>query len=60
MTHREFIEKNFKVLAKTENALLFEAYDERCCEINGKAFYCSSVEEFYEMIEQFGEDNFDE
>ena len=60
MTHREFIEKNFEVLAKTENAILFDAYDERVCEINNIAFACKTIEEFYEMVEQFGNDNFEE
>ena len=51
MTHIAFIKANFKVLAETENAILFDAYGEICCEINGKQFDCSSVEEFYELVE---------
>ena len=60
MTHIEFIKANFKVLAETETAILFEAYGEKCCEINGTPFYCESVEEFYELVEQFGDETFEE
>jgi hypothetical protein len=60
MTHTEFIKANFKVLAETANAIFFDAYGERCCEINGQSFACESVEEFYEMVELFGDDTFEE
>lgn len=60
MEHRAYIKANFKVLAETENAIFFEAYGEKCCEINGADFYCNTVEEFYEMIELFGDDTFEE
>lgn len=60
MTHRAFIKSNFKVLAETPNAIFFEAYGEKCCEINGASFSCNSVEEFYEMVETFGDDSFAE
>lgn len=60
MTHTQFIKSKFEVLAETENAILFRAYGELCCEINGQEFACSSVEEFYEMVEQFGDDDFAE
>ena len=60
MTHIAFIKANFKVLAETENAILFDAYGELCCEINGKQFACSSVEEFYELVEFFGDETFEE
>ena len=60
MTHLEFIKNNFTVLAETENAILFDAYGDICCEINGAEFTCSSVEEFYEMVELFGDDTFEE
>lgn len=59
MTHREFIKATFTVLAETDNAIFFEAYGEKCCEINGANFSCSSVEEFYEMVEMFGNDTFE-
>ena len=59
MTHREFIKATFTVLAETDNAIFFEAYSEKCCEINGADFSCSSVEEFYEMVEMFGNDTFE-
>ena len=60
MEHRAFIKANFKVLAETENAIFFDAYGELCCEINGASFRCESVEEFYELVEQFGDDSFEE
>ncbi len=59
MTHREFIKTTFTVLAETENAIFFDAYGEKCCEINGADFSCSSVEEFWEMVETFGNDTFE-
>jgi hypothetical protein len=60
MTHRQFIESNFTVIASTPNAILFDAYGEVCCEINGASFDCHSKEEFYEMVELFGDDDFAE
>lgn len=60
MTHLQFIKSNFKVLAETKNAILFDAYGDICCEINGTEFACNSVEEFYEMVELFGDDTFEE
>ena len=60
MTHLQFIKSNFKVLTETKNAILFDAYGEICCEINGTEFACNSVEEFYEMVELFGDDTFEE
>lgn len=60
MTHREFVISNFEVVACTDNAILYYAYGELCCEINGASFDCHSKEEFYEMVEQFGDDDFAE
>ena len=60
MTHINYIRSNFKVLAETENAILFDAYGEICCEINGQQFDCSSVEEFHDLVEFFGEETFEE
>lgn len=60
MTHMTFIKTNFKVLAETKNAILFNAYEDICCEINGKPFNCSSVKEFYELVEFFGDETFKE
>lgn len=60
MTHRQFIKSNFTVLAETTNAIFFEAYGEKCCEINGAEFACSSVEEFHELVEFYGDDTFEE
>lgn len=59
MTHREFIKSNFEVLAETANSILFDAYGERCCEINGVSHQCDSVEEFYELVEFFGDETFE-
>ena len=44
MMHIEFIKANFTILAEAENAILFDADGEICCEINGKQFDCSTVE----------------
>ena len=60
MTHREFIKSNFEVLAETENAIFFNAYGEKCCEINGVSVDCTSVEEFNELVEFFGDETFEE
>lgn len=60
MTHEQFIKSNFTVLAETDNAIFFEAYGELCCEINGQEFDCHSIEEFYEMVDLFGDDDFSE
>ena len=60
MTHLVFIKNNFQVLAETKNAILFNAYGDICCEINGKPFNCSSVEEFYDLVEFFGNETFKE
>ena len=58
MTHTQFIKFKFNVIAETDNAILFEAYGELCCEINGAEFACSSKEEFWAMVELFGDDDF--
>lgn len=60
MTHREFIKANFEVLAETANAIFFDAYGEKCCEINGVSIDCGSVEEFNELVEFFGDETFEE
>ena len=60
MTHLEFIKANFTVLAETKNAIFFDAYGEKCCEINGASFACRSVEEFHDLVEFFGDDTFEE
>ena len=60
MRYMDFIRANFKILAETENAILFDAEGELCCEINGKQFDCYSVEDFYELVEFFGDETFEE
>ena len=59
MTHRKYIKTFFTVLAETDNAIFFDAYGEKVAEINGASFDCSSVEEFYEMVEIFSNDTFE-
>ena len=58
MTHEQFIRAKFEVLAETATALLFLAYGEMCAEINGAEFSCNSVEEFWELVEFFGDEDF--
>lgn len=53
MTHRQYIESTFEVLAKTTKSIYFIVYGEECCEINNTEFDCHSVEEFYELVEMF-------
>lgn len=60
MKYMDFIRASFKILAETENAILFDADGELCCEINGKQFDCYSVEDFYELVEFFGDETFEE
>lgn len=60
MKYMDFIRANFKILAETEKAILFDADGELCCEINGKQFDCYSVEDFYELVEFFGDETFEE
>lgn len=59
MTHRQFIESNFDVLAKTENAIFFSAHGELCCEINGQSVDCHTVDEFFELVDFFGNETFE-
>lgn len=60
MTHLEWIKSEFTVLAETENGILFNAYGEICCEINGAEFDCTSIDEFYELAEFFKNETFEE
>lgn len=60
MKYMDFIRANFKILAETENVILFDADGELCCEINGKQFDCYSVEDFYELVEFFWDETFEE
>lgn len=57
--HFNWICSNFTVLAKDEksNSILFEAYSEIICEINGQAFDIDNKEDFWKAVEMFkGED----
>ena len=59
MTHGDFIRTNFKVLAETKNAIFFDAGGEKVAEINGKTFDCETVEEFYELVDFWGDETFE-
>lgn len=60
MTHTEFIKANFIVLAETENSIFFDADGEKVAEIGCLSFDCNSVEEFYELIAEYGEPSAEE
>lgn len=59
MTHEDFIRTNFKVLAETKNAIFFDADGEKVAEINGETFDCETVEEFYELVDFWGNETFE-
>lgn len=59
MTHEDFIRTNFKVLAETKNAIFFDADGEKVAEINGQTFDCETVEEFYELVDFWGDETFE-
>lgn len=58
MTHLQFIKASFEVLAESSESILFLACGEMCAEINGAEFSCNSVEEFWELVEFFGDEDF--
>lgn len=60
MTHIEWIKSSFEVLAENGNSIYYRAYGEDCCEINGQPFSCNSIEEFWELVEFFGDEDFTE
>ena len=60
MTHTEFVKANFNVLAESGKSIFFEAHGELVAEINGCPFDCKSVEEFYELVESFKGETFEE
>ena len=60
MTHIQWIRSKFEVLAEKGNSIFFVAYGEKCAEINGTPFLCNSVEEFWELVEFFGDEDFRE
>ena len=53
MTHRNFIKNNFTVFAETEKSIFFEAYGERIAEIDGASFDCETIEEFYDLVNEY-------
>lgn len=62
MTHFNWIRSQFMVLAQDEKSksILFEAYGEICCEINGQPFDCKTRKEFYTLVDEFKGENFAE
>lgn len=48
------------VIAETENAILYRDGGWLYAEINGTPFSCSSTEEFFEMVNFFGDETFEE
>ena len=61
MTHREWLHSaEFEVIAETENAIYFKSLvtGEEVAEINGEPFDCHSVEEFNELVEFWGDEDF--
>lgn len=58
MTHIQFIKSNYDVLAESGESILFLACGEMCAEINGVPHSCNSVEEFWELVEFFGNEDF--
>jgi hypothetical protein len=54
----QFIKSRFDVLAESGESVLFLACGEMCAEINGVPFSCDSVEEFWELVESFGNEDF--
>lgn len=57
--HKAFIRTEFKVFAETENAIFFEAYGEKIAEIGEATFDCQTLEEFWELVEWFGDETFE-
>lgn len=53
MTHREFIKINFPVFAETEKSIFFEACGEKIAEIDGASFNCETVEQFYDLVDEY-------
>lgn len=58
MTHMQFIKSHYDVLAESGESVLFLACGEMCAEINGVPHSCDSVEEFWELVEFFGDEDF--
>lgn len=55
--HFAFILNTFTILAVDEEteSVLYEAYGEVCCEISGREYRCTSIEDFYDFVEICGE-----
>ena len=61
MTQKDLIKKNFNVLAETENDIYFLLKGEKIAYIDGYYYdVCETVEEFYEFVELWYSDIFED
>lgn len=61
MVQKDLIKKNFNVLAETENAIFFLLKGEKIVYIDGHYFDgCETVEEFYESVELYESNIFED
>lgn len=59
--HFELIHKRCKVIEVVgDNAIYYVDHGTGYAEINGADFLCGSVEEFHELVEMFGDEDFAE
>lgn len=58
--HFDFIKKEYTVLAEAEGAIFFEACGEKIAEVNGGVWNCETKEDFFDLVEQFGDETFEE
>ena len=61
MVQKDLIKKNFNVLAETENDIYFLLKGEKIAYIDGHYFdACETVKEFYEFVELWYSDIFED
>ena len=63
MTHFDWIMKAAEQVIcshRESESIFFIACGELCCEINGEPMLCSSPDEFWEMVEFFKGETFEE
>lgn len=60
MVHFDWIMNNYFVIASDRATLsiLFYAEGELCCEINGYSFLCKNESEFWDLVEEFRDEDF--
>lgn len=59
MTHREFIRNTYEVIAETDKGIYYkEDQYHGYCEINGGTWPCYSLEQFRQLLEDVGEDDY--